>query len=130
MTKRRRDLEGEFAFLIKIHGLPEPERQYRFAAHYVGLGPGIRSRFKAANLRDWRFDFAWPDIMLAVEIEGGIYTNGRHVRPKGFEDDVRKYNRAVLLGWTLIRFTAGMIDSGDALRVLRQAIAYKQRGVR
>lgn len=51
-----------------VASLPEPEREYRFAAHVVGLGPGLRMRLAAANLRDWRFDFAWPDHRLAARL--------------------------------------------------------------
>lgn len=55
--------------------------------------------------RKWRFDFAWPDVKVAVEIEGGIYKIGRHQRPEGFRKDCEKYNEATRLGWSVLRFT-------------------------
>ncbi len=52
--------------------------------------------------RMWRFDFAWPQIKLAVEIEG----RGRHQSFVGFNKDIEKYNEAVRLGWRVLRFPA------------------------
>lgn len=53
--------------------------------------------------RRWRFDFAWPEHAVALEIEGGIYCGGRHVRPAGYSRDCVKYNEAQLLGWRVFR---------------------------
>jgi hypothetical protein len=47
---------------------------------------------------------------------------GRHVTRKGFESDARKYNRAVLLGWKVLRFTPSMIASGEAVRNIRDIL--------
>ncbi len=50
--------------------------------------------------RKWRFDFANLENKLAIEIEGGIYT-----RPKGFINDIEKYNTATAMGWKVFRCT-------------------------
>jgi len=55
--------------------------------------------------RKFRFDFAILEEMLAIEIEGGLYTNGRHVRGSGYIKDMEKYNRAAIEGWTVLRYT-------------------------
>ena len=75
--------------------------------------------------RNWRLDFAWPwpERKLAVEIEGGVYSGGRHTRGKGFEADAEKSNAAVLAGWRVFRFTADHLDSGYALETLEAAFA-------
>ena len=73
--------------------------------------------------RRWRFDFCWPSRMVAVELEGGVYSGGRHVRGGGFEKDCEKYNAAALAGWKVGRFTARMVDNGEALAWLRKALA-------
>lgn len=67
--------------------------------------------------RRWRFDFAWPQewIMLAVEVEGGIWHQGRHTRGSGFEKDCEKYNEAQLLGWHVLRVTASQVKDASAL---------------
>lgn len=64
--------------------------------------------------RRWRFDYAWPDARVAVELEGGVYTNGRHVRPDGFTGDCVKYNHAALNGWRVLRFTGQLLSEDPA----------------
>ena len=66
--------------------------------------------------------------MLLVEIEGGIYAGGRHTRGKGFENDCEKYNVAVLMGYSLLRFSGGMVESGTAAKMVGMFLA--GRGLR
>jgi len=66
--------------------------------------------WKFHDTRKWRFDFAWPDRKLAVELEGGIWINGAHNRGLHFTSDCEKYNAAALLGWTVLRYTSGMLE--------------------
>jgi hypothetical protein len=105
-----------FAAVVTAAGLPPPAEEFRFAPP-----------------RRWRFDLAWPEYNLAVEIEGGTWTRGRHVRGKGYENDCRKHNCAALAGWLLLRFTPNMLASGEALAVLeillRPARRRKRKGV-
>ena len=72
--------------------------------------------------RKWRFDFAFPGRMLAVEVEGGY--GGRHQRG-GFAKDIEKYNAAAKMGWRVLRYTTAMVLRGDAindvLEILRTA---------
>ncbi len=100
---KRQPSELQYAAInaAKLAGLPEPTLEHRFAPP-----------------RQWRFDLAWPELKLAVECEGGIWTGGRHTRGKGFEDDCVKYNAAALLGWTLLRFTGGMLSGPVAVAAM------------
>jgi len=59
--------------------------------------------------RRWRFDFAHQETKTAIEIEGGVFSGGRHTRGKGFSDDCEKYNAADALGWRIQRLTPDMI---------------------
>lgn len=53
--------------------------------------------------RKWRFDFAWPEHRVALEVEGGIWTGGAHGRGTGITRDIEKYNEAGAMGWVVIR---------------------------
>lgn len=69
------------------------------------------------DTRQWRFDYAWEDQRLAVEIEGGLYGNGKrcptckrptaggHSSVTGIKRDMEKYNAATLEGWAILRYT-------------------------
>jgi very-short-patch-repair endonuclease len=92
----------------------------------AGLKPVPEHRFHPP--RRWRFDFAFPDQKVGIECEGGIWSGGRHVRGAGFEKDAEKYNQAALDGWTLLRFTGRMIEAGEALAQIEQALSVKQEG--
>ena len=94
------------------------EREYKFARDAIGNPQQkIREKLKYAGLKDWRFDFAIPREKIAIEIEGGIFTGGRHVRGVGFEKDCEKYNCALLLGWRVLRFSSNHVKSGRALEL-------------
>ena len=68
--------------------------------------------------RRFRFDFAWPKHMIAVEIEGGTWTQGRHVTGAGFAKDCEKYNLATLHGWRVYRFTTQMVNNESAIKFM------------
>jgi len=97
-------LEETLAFQMKAIGI-NPDREYRFHPP-----------------RKWRFDFAFPAQKVAIEAEGGTWTNGRHTRGAGFGLDCEKYNQASLDGWTLLRFTGDQIKSGEALQTIEKAL--------
>jgi hypothetical protein len=79
--------------------------------------------------RKWRFDFAWPDIKLALEIEGGIWVedNSAHRAPLKFINDMEKYNTAMLEGWRVIRVTPTEVKQNDgrAITLIEQAMRMK-----
>lgn len=104
----------------------------RFGADLLGSAPerALETHLKQAGLigyvrecqfdppRKWRFDFAWPEQKLAVEIEGGVFVSGRHSRGAGLTADCEKYAEALCLGWRVLRVTpaqVGMDRAGQAL---------------
>jgi very-short-patch-repair endonuclease len=99
------NLESKLLENFLLAGLPEPEREYRFHKD-----------------RKWRFDFAWPAKYLAVEVEGGVWSGGRHTTGAGFTADCVKYNAAAMLGWRVLRFTSTQINSGEALEKIEEAL--------
>ena len=98
-------LEATFALQIKSMNLPEPVREFKFHPS-----------------RKWKFDFAWTDINLAVEIEGGVWSGGRHSTGVGFTLDCEKYAEALCLGWRVLRVTGGQVKSMQALMWTKRLI--------
>lgn len=104
--------------LVQAAGFPAPVPEYRFHPR-----------------RKWRFDFAWPDRMVALEREGGRFVCvvcdcgrkrtvfvSRHMDRHGFESDAIKYATAAAMGWAVVRVTVPMITSGVAAELLIDAL--------
>lgn len=98
-------LEEALALHIRAAGLPPPVREFRFHP-----------------TRRWRYDFAFVENKVAVEVDGGVWVQGRHTRPSGFIEDMHKLNEAAILGWTVIRVTGEMIRKGEALKLIERAL--------
>jgi very-short-patch-repair endonuclease len=64
-----------------------------------------QSEYRFHNTRKWRFDFACSTRKLAIEIDGGIWSGGRHSGGIGQIKDMEKLNTAAILGWRVLRFT-------------------------
>jgi len=87
------------------------------------LAPFVRE-YRFHEKRNWRFDFAWPQQKVAIEIEGGVRGQGRHTRPQGFINDCEKYNEATLLGWLVLRVPTEWVTKGEtALRYAERALS-------
>ena len=112
--------------LIATAGPVTARRAGKVADGLITVGAPVD---KLANLIDrfaegrrWRFDFAWPGEKLAVEVEGGIFTRGRHTRGTGMLADMEKYNRAALLGWRVLRFFTDQVRDGTAIATIKEAL--------
>ena len=96
-----------FRLACKDAGLPMPEPEYQFDEH---------------GARRWRFDFAFVLERVAVEVEGGVWTNGRHTRGSGFVKDLEKYSEAAAQGWLLIRVTPQDLCAASTMDRVRRAL--------
>lgn len=85
------------------------------------FAPPPVEEFRFHPTRKWRFDFAWPERKIALEIEGGTWVAGRHTRGKGYESDCQKYNEAAILGWLVIRATTNIVRKGEVIGTLQRA---------
>lgn len=86
-----------------------------FETQWRRLGGGeLVKEYRFHSGRRWFFDYAAPDIKVAIEVEGGTWVSGRHSRGAGYARDCEKYNNAALLGWTVFRFTTDMIGDDPA----------------
>jgi len=77
-----------------------PKREYRFDSE-----------------RRFRFDFAWLKEKIAVEIQGGTWCHGAHVRAKQYQIDCDKQNLATLQGWRVFCFTGDDVKKHPALMI-------------
>lgn len=78
--------EQHWRILRPDESWPMPERQFAFHP-----------------ARRWRFDFAWPSVKVAVEIQGGTFSRGGHSRGAGQSKDFEKLNEAQRLGWRVVQ---------------------------
>lgn len=98
-------------------GIPKPLGEYRFAPP-----------------RRFRFDWAWPHAMVAVEIDGGAFSGdrrcptckqsfaGRHTRGAGFVKDIEKHNLAIKCGWKVLRCVPSDATSTRFIELLRTMV--------
>ena len=98
-------LETTLLYLIRANELPEGIEQYRFHP-----------------TRRWKFDRAWEEKKLAVEVNGGIYAKGRHSTGKGLEGDYEKMNEAQIMGWKVLQFSGNQIENGYAILSIKRAL--------
>jgi len=101
--------KGEQLFMDQLmeHQLDIPKTEYRFL-----------------KKRKFRFDFAWPDRMIAMEVEGGVWMKGGggHTTGKGYTRDLEKYNLATLHGWEVYRFTTQDVTKEIAIAFMKNII--------
>ena len=96
--------------LCRALKLPEPVPEYKFHP-----------------TRKWRFDWAWPSThhKVALEIQGAIFVQGRHVRGAAMLKEFEKLNAAATLGWRILYATPKQVADGTALESVRAALEAK-----
>lgn len=103
--KRQHDYADDLWWYIQQAAIPQPKREYKFALP-----------------RQFRFDFAWPDGMIALEVDGGRWMlgGGRHAS----DEDYEKLNTAAKLGWRVLRVSSDMVrkDPLGVVDMLRGAL--------
>ncbi len=99
----------------------EPEMRLYTRLEHAGLPVGVgQHRFVPG--RQFRFDRCWPDRLVAAEVQGGIWSGGRHARGSGIAAECIKFSIAAALGWRVLPLTDEMIESGQAVELIRQAL--------
>lgn len=108
---------------MKPNELDSPERQDLFTLFASQqLDTECVAEYRFAPPRRWRFDYALPSYKIALEVEGGVWTRGRHVRPKGFINDMEKYNAATVIGWRVLRVQPEDLMTMETITLIRKAI--------
>ena len=97
-------MESVLRWLLHEAGLPAPELQYVVRDDAGGfLG---------------RADLAWPDQKVLVEFDGDV-----HRERDVFVNDLRRQNRLIAAGWTVLRFTSADVlgRPHEVVREIRRA---------
>lgn len=101
----------QLAFQIRAFRHPTPEREVLFHP-----------------TRKWRMDLAWPDLKVAVEYQGGIFSRqASHSSTANIMRDQEKANEAQLHGWILIYANAKTVTSGQAVDWVNRALALRRK---
>lgn len=95
-------LEQEFEAMIRLFKIPQPLREY--------------------NFHSFRFDFAWPAVKVCVEVDGGTFCGGNHVRGKGYQKDCIKSNLAHLQGWIVLRADREMVGTEEFAKIVKKML--------
>ena len=99
---------------------PPSRLEAKFARFWRSLGgQELEREFRFHDERKWRADFAHVESRTLIEVEGGLYIQGRHNRPQGFAADAEKYLEAALAGWRVLRLTEFQITAPMIERIIR-----------
>lgn len=103
-------------------GIPTLRWQLHRACPDLKLLEEVEQRFHPT--RRWRFDLAFPERKVAVELDGGVFSGGRHARGAGIRSDCEKFSEAAALGWRVLRVLPEHVQSGQALTWLEKALRF------
>jgi len=102
------------ASLPKVEWPAESKAERRFSQQLLESGlPHFRDWYFLDG-RDFTFDFAWPRLKIAAEVQGGVH------RIKGkFGRDIEKRALALLAGWKVLEVDGAAIRDGHAIAWIR-----------
>jgi very-short-patch-repair endonuclease len=98
--------ENKLIEQLAERGIEQPMREVKFCIHG----------------RQWRFDLCWQEQRVAVEVDGGTWSGGRHNRGAGFKEDCIKLNHAAREGWKVLRFPTDMVTDGSAAEFIAETL--------
>jgi len=100
--------EQTFLLMLKARKIPTPTPEFRF--HPV---------------RKFRWDWAWPEVRLALEVEGGVWSGGAHGRGTGIVRDMEKSTLAAEEGWRIIRVTPSNLATEATMDSIHRALQWR-----
>lgn len=89
-----------------------------FAEHGLCAWP----EWKFKSDRRWRFDFAFEN-KVALEVQGGLFTNGRHSRGAALLKEHEKLNAAACAGWRVLYVIPDNLCTTETITMIKSAIA-------
>ena len=107
----------------KVKGEKVPnEFEAKLARELKTLKIEFEQEFEFHPKRKWRADFHLVGKKILVEVEGGIWSGGRHTRGKGYIGDMEKYNAATMMGFQVLRFSTDQVKSGLAIQQIEMMV--------
>ena len=107
----------------KVKGEKVPnEFEAKLAQELKTLKIEFEQEFEFHPKRKWRADFHLVGKKILVEVEGAIWSGGRHTRGKGYIGDMEKYNVATMMGYQVIRFSTDQVKSGHAIQQIEKMV--------
>lgn len=106
---------------VKSQKVPN-EFEAKLALELKALKLDFEQEFKFHQSRKWRADFHLKGRMILIEVEGGIWSGGRHTSGKGYIGDMEKYNAATMQGYQVIRFSTEQVKSGLAIQQIEKMV--------
>ena len=107
----------------KVKGEKVPnEFEAKLAQELKTLKIEFEQEFEFHPKRKWRADFHLVGKKILVEVEGAIWSGGRHTRGKGYIGDMEKYNAATMMGFQVIRFSTDQVKSGLAIQQIEKMV--------
>ena len=104
---RRSQIETLMWEQIRDYGLPEP----------ISAFTKDRTQLQYLEGRKFTADFAWPDRMIALEVDGGAHkTNGR------FSTSFERAYLLLLAGWTVLHVGAAEVQKGIAIQWIQNLL--------
>jgi hypothetical protein len=94
-----------FDLFCRTMDIPVPVAEYRFDP-----------------VRRWRFDWAWPELYVALEVNGGVWIAGRHSRGSGQVGDFEKWSEAAAQGWRILHVTPNQLREDRTVEWLRRSL--------
>lgn len=86
-------------------GIPAPTFEHRF--HPV---------------RRWRFDLAWENEKLALEVQGGLFKRGRHTNGAALIKEYEKLSNAAILGWRILYCQPNDLCMSETVDMIKSAL--------
>jgi hypothetical protein len=102
----RDDNASQFRLLCKASGLPMPVTEFKFH-----------------ETRKWRWDYAFPEEKIAIEVDGGLFVRGAHVRGARILLTHEKLNAAAVLGWRVVYRVPNNLCTDDTLEMLKNLLS-------
>jgi very-short-patch-repair endonuclease len=133
ILKRNPDLRTHEAVEAPRRAIPADVGSDKLAAQFEALwallgGSQLEREYRFHPTRKWRFDYAHLGAKVAIELNGGVWSGGRHVRGAGYLRDREKVNAAQIMGWRVFEIGTGAVTAANLEPIIDAIKRYPPRG--